>query len=261
MEPDVPPGAVGTPLPPARRAPARRATPAASLLRELLEALLVAVLFALFARTFLFQAFRIPSESMESNLLIGDHILVNKFVYGKALHPLERGFLPERPIRRGDVVVFKYPHDSSRDFIKRCIGLPGDTIELRGQELLINGQLRRESGYAQYSAGRPGTPPERLAGSLRRFGPYTVPPDHYFFMGDNRDNSADSRAWGPVPSRLIKGRALMVYWSQAEPSDEDRFFSEHQPTSGFIPRLRHELAELGRLRRAIRWQRTFRLVH
>lgn len=254
MEPDLPSGAVD-PLTPIRRQPR-----GPSMFRELGEALLVAILFALFARTFLFQAFRIPSESMETNLLIGDHILVNKFVFGTEASPIERTLLPQRPLRRGDVVVFKFPLDPSRDFIKRCIGLPGDTVELRGKELLVNGRLLREGGYAHYSSDRSRLAPEALAGSLRRFGPYTVPPDHYFFMGDNRDNSNDSRAWGPVPSRLIKGRALMVYWSMSEPGGEDRFFAELEAKDGTWRRLWRHWDGVRRLPGAIRWQRTFRLV-
>jgi signal peptidase I len=175
-----------------------------SAFREYLEAFLIAVIFATFAKTYVVQAFKIPTGSMEENLLIGDHILVNKFVYGDASTSLERFLLPSRDIRRGDVVVFKFPENPRRDFIKRCIGLPGDEIELLGDVLRVNGEIVEDSSYVYYL---------RRLRYRQRFGPVTVPPDHYFCMGDNRDNSRDSRSWGPVPASHVKGRAFMVYWS------------------------------------------------
>ena len=122
-----------------------------SLLREYLEALLIAVIFATFARTWVVQAFKIPSGSMEKNLLIGDHILVNKFVYGPTLSPLEEKLLPIRKVRHGDVVVFKYPEDPSRDFIKRCMGLPGDTLKVIDKDLYINGKRVDDSSFTYYA--------------------------------------------------------------------------------------------------------------
>lgn len=175
-----------------------------SVFREYLEAFLIAVIFATFARTYVVQAFKIPTGSMEENLLIGDHILVNKFMYGAAATPIERLLLPQRAIRRGDIVVFKFPENPNRDFIKRCVGLPGDEIELSGDILRINGQVVDDSSYVYY---------RRHLSYHEHFGPVTVPPDHYFCMGDNRDNSRDSRSWGGVPASYVKGRAFMVYWS------------------------------------------------
>src|SRR5262249_18824292 len=122
-----------------------------SVYREYLEALLIAVIFATFARTFVVQAFKIPSGSMEQNLLIGDHILVNKFIFGPTLSPLERRLLPVRPVRRGDVVVFKFPQDPERDFIKRCVGLPGDTVEIVDKRLFVNGRLVHDEGYTNHT--------------------------------------------------------------------------------------------------------------
>jgi signal peptidase I len=223
------------------------------LLREYLEALLIAVIFATFARAYLVQAFKIPSGSMEENLLIGDHILVNKFVYGPA-GPLERTLLPQRAIRRGDVVVFKYPEDPSRDFIKRCIGLPGDTIEISYKVLFLNGREVRDDSYVYHLDERIIPRSDLLAASFRgrdNFGPFTVPPDHYFCLGDNRDNSNDSRFWGPVPASYVRGRALLIYWSL----ESDTI--EADPTRS---RLGQVWRDILRIPRATRWERSFRLV-
>jgi signal peptidase I len=188
----------------------------AAVAREYLEALLIAVVFAVFARTFVVQAFKIPSGSMEQNLLIGDHILVNKFIYGAAPTELERRLLPVRPIRRGDVVVFKFPEDPARDFIKRCVGLPGDRVELREKRLFINGDRVEDDSYTYHLDQRTYRPSVFYSNDLRHrdnFGPYTVPDRQYFCLGDNRDNSNDSRFWGPVPAANVKGRAFIIYWS------------------------------------------------
>ena len=182
-----------------------------STLREYFESICVAVILALFVRTFVVQAFKIPTGSMENNLLIGDHLLVNKFVFAPALTAAEEALLPIDPIRRGDIVVFKFPEDPERDFIKRVIGLPGDTIELKQKRVYLNGK-RLDEPYVQYLS-----PPEESSGEdydVRvRYGPVTVPDDHYFMMGDNRDNSQDSRYWGFMPRSYVKGKALFVYWS------------------------------------------------
>jgi signal peptidase I len=225
-----------------------------SLAREYLEALLIAVIFATFARTWIVQAFKIPSGSMEQNLLIGDHILVNKFVYGPTATGIERMILPVRDAQRGDIVVFKYPKDPSRDFIKRCMALPGDTIASEDKVLSINGREVDDSGYVFH------TDPEVLS---RRgyyqptvvrdnFGPLVVPHGHYFCMGDNRDNSNDSRFWGPVPRENIKGRAFMIYWSYDSVDSYE------------WPGLPHKLRQIGRtifdFIPKTRWERTFRVV-
>jgi signal peptidase I len=186
-----------------------------SVAREYFESLLIAVVFALFARTFVFQAFKIPTGSMEQNLLIGDHLIVNKMVFAPAATGLERALLPSRPIRRGDVVVFKFPRDPERDFIKRVIGLPGERIEMRRKTVYVNGEPLVEP-YVQFLEPPPpaGTP---ASGDLREsYGPVTVPPGQYFMMGDNRDNSEDSRYWGFLPEDYVKGQALFIYFSFAE---------------------------------------------
>ena len=187
--------------------------------REYFESIVVAVILALFIRTFVVQAFKIPTGSMEPNLLVGDHLLVNKFVFAPTLHPAERLVLPMREIRRGDVVVFKFPEEPERDFIKRVIGLPGDTVELRNRQVFINGQ-QIEEPYAHYLFPV-GEGQESPSFDVREsYGPVTVPDGHYFMMGDNRDNSQDSRYWGFLPQHYVKGRALKIYWSFEQPAGE-----------------------------------------
>ncbi len=193
-----------------------------SSVREYFESIVIAVILALFVRTFVVQAFKIPTGSMENNLLIGDHLLVNKFVFAPSASPLERALLPVGSISRGDVLVFKYPVDPSRDFIKRVIGLPGETLEVRDKKVYINGHPLDEP-YAHYIEV-PTSPAEfrevTSSDVLKNYGPVTVPSDQYFMMGDNRDNSADSRFWGFLRRDFIKGRALVIYWSyEAERED------------------------------------------
>ena len=179
-----------------------------STLREYVEALGVALLLALVIRTFLVQAFKIPSGSMLPTLQIGDHILVNKFLYGPRLEvPLTQLSLGQLPgVRRpvpGDVVVFIWPKDRTKDFIKRVVAVEGQTVELRSRQLYVDGRPADDPRASYVSRDGPGS----------RFGPVTVPKDHVFVMGDNRDQSYDSRFWGPVPISDIKGKALIIYWS------------------------------------------------
>jgi signal peptidase I len=190
--------------------------------REYFESIVIAVILALFIRTFVVQAFKIPTGSMEENLLIGDHLLVNKFVFGPTATGLERALLPIGTIKRGDVIVFKYPEEPDRDFIKRVIGLPGETVEVREKKVYVNGKALDEP-YVHFLQ-----PPntnsefhETTSFDVReRYGPVTVPPNQYFVMGDNRDNSQDSRYWGFLPRENVKGKALVIYWSyQAERED------------------------------------------
>ena len=184
-----------------------------SVAREYFESIVIAVILALFIRTFVVQAFKIPTGSMEPNLLIGDHLLVNKFVFAPTVSGVERALLPIRDVRRGDVVVFKYPEDPERDFIKRVIGLPGETIELRDHRIHINGKPLDEPN-AHYLPRGAGGLAENTSDDLREnYGPVIVPAGAVFAMGDNRDNSQDSRYWGFLPIQNIKGRALMIYWS------------------------------------------------
>ena len=186
-----------------------------STVREYFESIAIAVILALFIRTFVVQAFKIPTGSMENNLLIGDHLLVNKFVFGPTASAFERALLPIGIIRRGDIIVFKYQEEPGRDFIKRVIGLPGETLELRNKKVLINGQALDEP-YVHFLEP-PGAPPEfREVTSFdvrERYGPVTISQNQYFVMGDNRDNSQDSRYWGFLARDYVKGKALLIYWS------------------------------------------------
>jgi signal peptidase I len=192
-----------------------------STLREYFESVVIAVILALFVRTFVVQAFKIPTGSMENNLLIGDHLLVNKFVYGPAETGVERTLLPIGTIKRGEVLVFKYPEQPDRDFIKRVIGLPGETLEVRQKKVYINGKPLDEP-YTHFLTAPTGSAfHEETSFDVReQYGPVTVPPDHYFMMGDNRDNSQDSRYWGFLPRENIKGRALLIYWSYEAEREE-----------------------------------------
>lgn len=190
--------------------PATRTTvKAKSTVREYAEALAVAFLLALFIRTFLVQAFKIPSGSMLETLQIGDHILVNKLRYGVRIPILGKRIVKFSDPRRGDVIVFVYPVDPSKDFIKRVIGEPGDTVEVKHKQVLINGE-KIEDPYGQFVEGS--GEGSRLT-PRDNFGPVTVPSDQVFVMGDNRDRSYDSRFWGFVPLDDVRGKAFVIYWS------------------------------------------------
>jgi signal peptidase I len=194
--------------------------------REYFESICVAVILALFARTFIVQAFKIPTGSMENNLLVGDHLLVNKFVVGPTLSGIEDTLLPVSRIERGDILVFKYPEEPERDFIKRVIGLPGEELELRNKVVYIDGEPLVEPYVRFLVPPRENPDPGTDAFDLRfNFGPVMVPVGEYFMMGDNRDNSEDSRYWGSMPREYVKGKALFIYFSlgagAADPSGLD----------------------------------------
>jgi signal peptidase I len=235
-----------------------------STLREYSESIGVAVAVALLLRAFVVEAFQIPSGSMIPTLEIGDHIFVSKFAYGLSIPFTDNKVMQYAQPSRGDVIVFKYPLDHSTDYIKRVVGLPGDTVEVRRQELFLNGQLvprERVPRDCHYSEPGPHGPPadehdcelwiESLGNKRhetiseppphngRDYARHVVPPGHVFVMGDNRDNSSDSRVWGDVDFNLIKGRALIVWWSRGTAND-------WSPTSFF---------------KTIRWRRFFQPVH
>jgi signal peptidase I len=190
-----------------------------SAVREYTESIIIAVVLALVIRTFVVQAFKIPSGSMEDTLLIGDHILVNKLSYGLHIPFMDakvRVFGLMGDPNRGDIIVFPFPRDPSRDFIKRVVGLPGDRVEVRNHRAYINGEPLKEP-YVK--------PDERAVAHPSRYshwGPEVVPPGKLFVMGDNRDNSADGRDWGFLDSSQVKGRAFIIYWSWD--SSESKFF-------------------------------------
>jgi signal peptidase I len=185
-------------------------------IREIAEALIIAGLFLWFANTFVLKTFYIPSGSMEDTLLIGDHLFVNRFIFGPTATGLEAALLPSREIQRGDVVIFRSPQEPGVDLVKRCVGLPGDLVEIRSKDLYINGQEVEDDTYTQHQD--PGTyldipaygPQQRRRDHMAA---YHVPEDSYFCLGDNRDRSYDSRFWGPVPVSMVKGRASIIYWS------------------------------------------------
>jgi signal peptidase I len=180
-----------------------------SLLREYLDTAVYAVVLTLLLRIFVVQAFRIPSESMVPTLLVGDFLFVNKFEYGAKIpftHLRLPGITKPHP---GDVIVFQYPQDPSRDYIKRCVATGGETVEVKDKSLYVEGRPMEEP-FVQHSDAvvRPASLDPR-----DNFGPYTVPPGNLFMMGDNRDNSNDSRYWGPVDFDLVRGKAMFIYWS------------------------------------------------
>ena len=213
-----------------------------SVFREYFEAILIAAIFLRFTNVFVVQTFYIPSGSMEDTLLIGDHLFVNRFIYGPAATDLERKLLPLREVERGDIVIFRSKTDKGMDIVKRAIGVPGDTIQVSEGDLYLNGTDVADESYAVHKRPDPPFAPRDW------FGPVTVPERRYFFMGDNRDESLDSRFWGFLPAHLVKGRALFIYWSNG-----------NQPPEGTNP-------VAGLLRTALgffsntRWDRSFRLI-
>ncbi len=184
-----------------------------SVIREYSEIIILAVGLALFVRTFFVQAFRIPSESMEDTLLVGDFLFANKLIYGPKLPFVDVRLPAIREPHPGDIIIFKYPGDEKVDYIKRCVAVEGQTVELVDNHLYVDGVLQNED-FTKYVFG---SRPER------HFGPFKVPEGHIFMMGDNRDNSADSRAWGPLDKRLIMGKAMFIYFSWNPRSHSIRF--------------------------------------
>ena len=190
-----------------------------SALRENIEVFIVAALLALFIRTFIVQAFKIPSGSMKETLQIGDHILVNKFIYGVKLPFVMTTIIPMADPKRGDIVVFKFPEDPKKDFIKRAVAVGGDTIEIINKQVYVNGAFQ-EHPFAEFKEKGIIPPCNELQKSMGfdrcnkdNYGPVTVPENKIFVMGDNRDHSYDSRFWGFVDLKVVKGKAFMIYWS------------------------------------------------
>jgi signal peptidase I len=200
-----------------------------SVLREYVEAIGIAVLLALVIRTLVVQAFTIPSGSMMDTLLVGDYILVNKFLYGAELPFVGRHVPGLRDPQRGDIIVFKYPQDENRDFIKRIVAGPGEQVLVRGRQVFVNGRPLVEP-YVKYADG-PTARADAYCGYAYGCEPTMVPLDSYFVMGDNRDNSQDSRYWGFVRRDKIKGKAFLIYWSW----DGDRHWLRWWRLGKYIP--------------------------
>ncbi len=180
-----------------------------STLRESIEAIVIALILALLIRTFVVQAFKIPSGSMLPTLLIGDHLLVNKFIYGVKVPFSGSVVIPVKEPKPNDIVVFKFPKDPKLDYIKRVIGVGGDVVEIRNKKIIVNGQPYNDlHGVFTDKRVRPPS-----AGPRDNFGPAEVPKDHIFVMGDNRDNSFDGRFWGFVDLKAVRGKAFILYWS------------------------------------------------
>ncbi|HZM70991.1 MAG TPA: signal peptidase I [Candidatus Cryosericum sp.] len=220
------------------------------------QAALIAMIFALFVRTFLFQMFKIPSASMEDTLLIGDHVLVNKFAVAPLTLALEREILPFAPVRRGDIVIFRYPHDPQQDYVKRVVGLPGDTIQIVQGVVYIQpsgqqGYTALDEPYAVHK--HPGEVPD----NIDSFGPVAVPEGQYFAMGDNRDDSLDSREWGFVPRQNIVGRALLIYWSFDGVGPDGALALARGGSESGLGRLLHGLTAIFRY---TRWERSGMIV-
>ncbi len=218
-------------------APENGATPPKSIVREYAETIIVCVLIVVFAQGFVVMRSKVPTGSMLNTLLIGDYILINRFLYaapGEAAH----GWLGQRAIERGDVIVFQSVERPEVDLVKRVVGMPGETLELAAGRLYVDGQPLDE-------------PYLRARGNEQRanWGPSTIPDDHYFMMGDNRDFSRDSRSWGPVPRSKIKGRAFFIWYSyKEEPND-------HKNTG--LARLKSMAKKVPRLVTHTRWKRLF----
>lgn len=178
------------------------------IVRDWVEPAFEAIIIAIIIRAFLIQAFKIPTSSMEDTLLIGDHIIANKFIYGTTLIFKKEKVLKFTQPKRGDVVIFRYPNDPKYMFIKRCIGVPGDKIEIKDKVVYVNGE-KLDEPYVYHKDIR--TFPAQYT-PRDNYGPVTVPENSFFVMGDNRDFSADSRFWGFLPHRYLRGKAWLVYW-------------------------------------------------
>jgi signal peptidase I len=232
-----------------------------------LQSLMGTVVIAIFVITFIVQAFQIPSESMENTLLVGDYLLVNKLCYGG--NGLGDHLMPYQKISRGDIIVFHYPVDPSQHFVKRVIGVPGDRLRMISKRVWINGKLLEEP-YVRFieppndafrdNFPRTDIPAARLVGSwwleMRKLvedGQLIIPEGHYFVMGDNRDDSEDSRYWGFVPRENIIGRPLVIYWSVRD--------WDNNPSPSVRGRLDHLIYAITHFFQITRWNRTLRLVH
>jgi signal peptidase I len=257
-------------VPPPAPAQVMERAPRGSLV-DFLESLLVTILLVLFGTTFVVQAFKIPSQSMEPTLLVGDHLLVNKFIFEGTGAWYDK-FLPYRPVRRGDIIVFRFPYDDHLHYVKRVIGVPGDRVRIYERQLYVNDSPIAEryayydpSGYDPLSDNFPPPPNRLLAYGLRSewakqienhvdHGEIVVPPGQYFVMGDNRNSSLDSRYWGFVDHSAIIGRPILIYWSVRATADDYTDRSLLGSLRGIAGAILHLPSET-------RWHRMLRVVH
>jgi signal peptidase I len=222
-----------------------------SVVREYFELIAETAVFVFFVMTFVVQAFQIPTGSMEPTLLVGDFLLVNKLVYSEPVYPVEKVILPRRDIRRHDIVVFKYPKELNKDFVKRVIGLAGEKIEIKDKQVYVNDQPIAES-YKVHSDSQviPKDGFYRYDDTIRdNFGPVVVPPGHLFVMGDNRDNSMDSRYWGFLSLDKIKGKPWVIYFSYR--AERDAYLK-----NGLADRVKKLVSFIPKAR----WKRMFRII-
>lgn len=222
-----------------------------SVFREYFELITETAIFVFFVMTFVVQAFQIPTGSMDPTLLVGDFLLVNKFAYNQTVFPWERKIMPRKDVDRYDVAVFKFPQELSKDYVKRVIALEGEKVEIRDKQVYINdnpiaenykvhndSQIYTKSDYFQYDD------------YIRdNFGPVVVPPGHCFAMGDNRDNSSDSRYWGFLPINYIKGRPWIIYFSYAA-----------EPGAYLRTTVRDRLKKIVRFIPKARWKRLLKII-
>ena len=236
--------------------------------REYFELIVETLIYVFFVNTFLLQSFVIPTASMENTLLIGDHLLVNKVAYSRSLSKLEKMVLPQVAIQRGMVVTFKAPPDMEKEYVKRVIGVPGDRLRVSARQVFINGRPLPEP-YVRFASVENGAefPPQNYYDWYFQFPynlrlteknpdgglDYIVPPDHYFCMGDNRDNSFDSRFWGPVPFDYIVGKPWRIYWSFQSSSEE-------YLTPGIIYKIKDLALTVVRFFTRTRWDRTVKAI-
>ena len=222
-----------------------------SVFREYFELIAETAIFVFFVMTFIVQAFQIPTGSMDPTLLVGDFLLVNKFAYNQTVYPWEKKVMPRKKVDRYDVVVFKFPQELSKDYVKRVIALEGEKVEIRDKQVYINdnpiaekykvhndSQVYTKSDYFQYDD------------YIRdNFGPVVVPPEHCFAMGDNRDNSSDSRYWGFLPVNYIKGRPWLIYFSY-----------DAEPGAYLKTTVRDRIQKIVRFIPKARWKRLLKII-
>jgi signal peptidase I len=221
------------------------------IVRDYFETIVTCVIFVIFARTFVFQQSKIPTGSMIPTLLVGDYIMVNKFAFAPLssiplLARAEHVLLPVRDLKRGDIIVFKYPEEPEKDYIKRVIGLPGETLEVRDRQVYIDGKPLDE----KYKIHRN---PKGLNFDQDDYRPTRIPENSLFCMGDNRDNSKDSRSWGFVPRDYVKGRAFMIWWSYDEDLGAWQKTAFADKASGVWDKITHLFTKS-------RWERSFQII-